>query len=69
LPTGCSTCNATSPRRATSMSTHTGVTPRFPQDSRHTSAACTKCHQTPTNYTQYCCQSSGCHNNYAGGGD
>ena len=30
--------------------------------------ACAGCHQTATNYTQACCQSSGCHNNCAGGG-
>jgi len=67
FPTDCSTCHTTNPGWAPSTFTHASVTPRFPSDNRHTGAACAKCHQTATNYTQYCCQSSGCHNNCAGG--
>ncbi len=62
----CATCHTTNPGWAPSTYSHSTATPRFPQDNRHTTAACAKCHQTATNYTQYCCQSSGCHNSCAG---
>ncbi len=67
FPTACASCHTTNPGWAPSTYTHANATPRFPQDSRHTTAACAKCHQTATNYTQYCCLSSGCHNTCAGG--
>ena len=68
FPTACASCHTTNPGWTPSTYSHASATPRFPQDSRHTTAACAKCHQTATNYTQYCCQSSGCHNNCQGGG-
>ena len=68
FPTACATCHTTNPGWAPSTYSHAAATPRFPQDSRHSTAACAKCHQTATNYTQYCCQSSGCHNSCQGGG-
>jgi hypothetical protein len=68
FPTACASCHTTNPGWTPSTFTHANATPRFPQDSRHTTAACAKCHQTATNYTLYCCQSSGCHNTCAGGG-
>ncbi len=67
FPTDCSTCHTTNAGWAPSTYSHAGARPRFPQDNRHTGAACAKCHQTATDYTQYCCQSSGCHNNCQGG--
>ena len=67
FPTACASCHTTNPGWTPSTYTHANATPRFPQDTRHTTAACAKCHQTPTNYTQYCCTSSGCHNKCAGG--
>jgi hypothetical protein len=63
----CATCHTTNAGWAPSTYSHANATPRFPQDSRHTNAACAKCHQTATNYTVACCQSSGCHNTCAGG--
>jgi hypothetical protein len=68
FPAACASCHTTNPGWQPSTYSHSGVTPHFPTDSRHTSAACAKCHQTATNYTQYCCQSSGCHNGCQGGG-
>jgi Zn finger protein HypA/HybF involved in hydrogenase expression len=68
FPTACATCHTTNPGWTPSTYSHAAATPRFPQDSRHSTAACAKCHQTATNYTQYCCQSSGCHNSCQGGG-
>ena len=68
FPTVCASCHTTNPGWAPSTYSHASATPRFPQDSRHTTAACAKCHQSATNYTQYCCQSSGCHNSCQGGG-
>jgi hypothetical protein len=68
FPTACTSCHTTNPGWQPSTYSHSGATPRFPQDNRHTTAACAKCHQTATNYTQYCCQSSGCHNSCQGGG-
>jgi hypothetical protein len=65
--TDCSTCHTTNAGWTPSTYSHAKATPRFTQDSRHLNAACAKCHQTPTNYTQYCCQNSGCHNTCAGG--
>jgi nitrate/TMAO reductase-like tetraheme cytochrome c subunit len=67
--TDCSACHTTNPGWTPSIYSHTNAVPRFPQDNRHRSAACTKCHQNVTNYTIACCQSSGCHNTCAGGGD
>jgi hypothetical protein len=67
--TDCSACHTTNPGWTPSTYNHTNAVPRFPQDNRHRSAACTKCHQNVTNYTIACCQSSGCHNTCAGGGD
>jgi hypothetical protein len=67
--TDCSSCHTTNPGWSPSTYSHANAVPRFPQDNRHQSAACTKCHQNPTNYTIACCQSSGCHNSCAGGGD
>jgi hypothetical protein len=64
----CEECHTTNPGWAPSTYSHASATPKFPQDGRHTTAACAKCHQTATNYTQYCCQSSGCHNSCQGGG-
>jgi hypothetical protein len=68
FPTACASCHTTNPGWTPSTYSHASASPRFPQDNRHTTAACAKCHQTATNYTQYCCQSSGCHNNCQGGG-
>jgi hypothetical protein len=68
FPTACATCHTTNPGWTPSTYSHASATPRFPQDNRHKSAACAKCHQTAANYTQYCCQSSGCHNTCQGGG-
>jgi len=67
FPTACATCHTTNPGWTPSTFTHANSTPRFPQDSRHTTAACAKCHQTATNYTAYCCTNSGCHNSCQGG--
>jgi nitrate/TMAO reductase-like tetraheme cytochrome c subunit len=67
--TDCSTCHTTNPGWTPSTYNHANAVPQFPQDNRHRSADCTKCHQNPTNYTIPCCQSSGCHNSCAGGGD
>lgn len=67
--TDCSACHTTNPGWTPSTYSHTNAVPRFPQDNRHRSAACTKCHQNVTNYTIACCLSSGCHNTCAGGGD
>jgi hypothetical protein len=66
FPTACATCHTTSPGWKPSTYSHAIATPRFPQDTRHLNAGCTKCHQNAVNYTQYCCQSSGCHNTCAG---
>jgi hypothetical protein len=66
FPTACATCHTTNPGWAPSTYSHAGATPRFQQDSRHLNAGCAKCHQNAANYTQYCCQSSGCHNTCAG---
>ena len=63
----CATCHTTNPGWTPSTYSHASATPRFPQDSRHTTPACAKCHQTATNYTVACCQSSGCHNSCQGG--
>jgi nitrate/TMAO reductase-like tetraheme cytochrome c subunit len=67
FPTDCSACHTSNPGWTPSTYNHANAVPRFPTDSRHRSAACTKCHQTPTNYTVFCCQSSGCHDTCAGG--
>jgi hypothetical protein len=69
FPTNCSTCHTTNAGWSPSTYSHANAVPRFPQDGRHTGAACTKCHQNATNYTIPCCQSSGCHNTCAGGDD
>ena len=68
FPTACASCHTTNPGWTPSTYSHASATPKFPQDSRHTTAACARCHQTAANYTQYCCQSSGCHNSCQGGG-
>jgi hypothetical protein len=67
FPTACVTCHTTNPGWAPSTYSHAIATPRFPQDTRHTTAACAKCHNNAANYTQFCCLSSGCHNTCQGG--
>ena len=67
FPIDCSTCHTTNSGWTPSTYNHANAVPRFPQDTRHKSAACTKCHQNATNYTIPCCLSSGCHNSCAGG--
>jgi hypothetical protein len=66
FPTACATCHTTNPGWKPSTYSHATATPRFTQDTRHLNAGCAKCHQNAANYTQYCCQSSGCHNTCAG---
>ena len=66
--TTCNTCHTTNPGWTPSTYSHANASPRFPQDSRHLNAGCAKCHQTATNYTTACCQSSGCHSSCQGGG-
>lgn len=69
FPTDCSQCHTTNPGWTPSTFSHASITTgRFPQDSRHPLTNCAKCHQTSTDYTKYCCQSSGCHGSCAGGG-
>jgi hypothetical protein len=71
FPTDCSTCHTTMAWTPSTFSHASITTGRFPQDTRHsapiTSNQCSKCHTTSTDYTKYCCQSSGCHNSCAGG--
>jgi hypothetical protein len=67
FPTDCSSCHTTNPGWTPSTYSHANAVPRFPQDNRHRSATCTKCHQNSANYTIPCCLNSGCHNTCAGG--
>jgi hypothetical protein len=67
FPTACVSCHTTNPGWTPSTYSHSAARPRFPQDNRHLNAGCVKCHTTSTNYTLYCCQSSGCHNSCQGG--
>jgi hypothetical protein len=66
FPTACVSCHTTNPGWTPSTYSHSAARPRFQQDSRHLNAGCAKCHTTATNYTLYCCQSSGCHNSCQG---
>jgi hypothetical protein len=65
--TDCLACHTTNAGWTPSTYNHANAVPQFPQDNRHRSADCTKCHQNVANYTIPCCQSSGCHNACAGG--
>ena len=68
FPTDCSQCHTTNPGWSPSTFSHSTIrTGSFPLDGRHPLSDCARCHQTATDYTKYCCQSSGCHPTCAGG--